>query len=265
MAASDKSRRIAAVKKRIQPVSESSPYVRALFYGRNGRGKTRAAAMGGGKTLVFDINEEGTRSIQNYKDVYRYPCSDWPSIAYGYWYLKEGDHDYTTVVLDTWTQAQKLGMKQVLQEAEDRDPMRPPSTPDQRTWGKLAELMNGLTLDFRNLPMHVVFVCQERIDKNADDEEGESTPRTVPDLAPSIRGTVMSAVGIIGRVYKREVRVGEKGKTKTKWEPRMLVGDHEDFESKDRTGVLPRVVRNPTLGTIIEAWAQSPPQEEDNG
>lgn len=254
MAKVNKSRGITSVKNRIVPVSEASPYVRALIYGRNGKGKTRTAGSSP-NTLVIDCDEEGTLSIQGNRKVDVFPAKSWADIVYAYWFLKEGNHKYKTVVIDTLTQAQNLCMRHILKEAEDRDPNRPASTPSQREWGQLKETIGPQILNFRNLPMHVVFLCQERIDKRGDDDDESSTNRKVPDLSPGVRGIAMASVQIMGRIYMRPVRKGKGKAEKTVWETRMLVGPHEDYETKDRSYKLGHIVRNPTMQMLIEASA----------
>lgn len=256
---------IRRVKKRIVPVSEAQPYARVCLYGRHGKGKTRTACATELNTIVFDMNEEGTKSIQSYPGCYVYPIKSFEDMVWGYWYLREGRHDHQVLVLDTFTGAQKLTMRHVLNEAEDRDPNRPPNMPERRAWGQMTETLRPYIYDFRNLPMHVVFVCQERVDRGSDDEEesGEIRPRIVPDLSPGLRGDVMTAVDIIGRVFKRPVRRGKGKKERTIWETRMLVGDHEDYETKDRSGQLGYIVRRPTMDQMIEAANHIEHEEEE--
>jgi hypothetical protein len=249
-----KRKAINRVKKQIVPVSDATPHVKVLVYGRSKHGKTRFAASGP-KTIVVDINEKGTRSIRSYPGCFVYRVSKWEQLSWVYWYLREGNHEFQTVVIDTLTQAQQLCMRQVLKDAEDRDPNRPPSMPRRQDWGQMGELMKMQILNYRNLEMNVVFVCQERIDKGSDGDE-EATNRRVPDLSPSVRGIALAAVEIIGRVYQKEVRTVNK-KTKketTRWETRMLVGAHEDYDTGNRAGAaLPRIIRNPTMQMMIEA------------
>lgn len=251
--AKNNSAKIAAVKKRIVPVKEAAPHVKILVYGRNGHGKTRFAASGP-RTLIVDINEKGTRSVRH-SDADVFSVRKWEDLTYLYWFLRDGDHDYQTVVLDTLTQMQNLCMAHVLKRAEDRDPNRPPSMPDRRAWGQLGELMKPLIMDFRNLDMNVVFVCQVRKDRNDDEED--LTVNWVPDLSPSVRGMAMAAVEIMGYIFRKQIRtvkeVKGKKKTSTKWETMMLVGPHENYETKDRTGKLGHIVRNPTMPMMIQA------------
>jgi hypothetical protein len=245
-----KAKAIEAVKKKIVPIEDASPHIRILVYGRNGQGKTRFACTAP-KPLICDIDEEGTRSARQFKGAEVYPAKKWSDIVWLYWYLKSGDHPYDSLVVDTLTGMQNVCMKQVLKESGDRDPDKDPKTASQRDWGKLAQLMKEQMLNFRNLPMHVIFTAQER---TVADDESETIER-VPDLSPGSRATATACVDIIGRIYKKEVRAVNKATKRetTKWETRMLVGPHEDYTTKDRTGALGRIVKEPTIPTILEA------------
>lgn len=243
------------IKKRIIPVSDIDPHLKVLLYGRNGRGKTRTA-VSLPNTIVLDVNEKGTKSVRKSgADVFQ--AKSWSDVVYFYWYLKHGKHNYGTVVLDTVTQMQHLCMATVLKLAEDRDPNRPPKTPDMRAWGQMAERMKPVLLDFRNLPMNVVFVAQVRKDRSAEDDDNVETKLWVPDLSPGVRATQLACVDIVGYIYQRQARIvkgkGKKAKTSTKWETRMLVGPHDDYETKDRTGNLGHVVRSPDMTKLLEA------------
>jgi hypothetical protein len=195
------------------------------------------------------VNERGTKSVAHYKDVKVFQAGNWADVVYFYWYLRAGNHEHETLCVDTVTQMQHVCMRHVLKEAEDRDPYRDPHTPAQRDWLKVGELMKPQLLNFRNLPMNCVFLVQERA---IDNEDGER--ERVPDLSPTIRGTAMSSVDVIGRVFTKEVRKAnkEKGREEKKWEYFMLTGEHEKYPTGNRIG-LPRVVRNPTMSTFIEA------------
>lgn len=257
MAGVPKARAIAAVKKRIVPVSKAEPHLKVLVYARNGMGKTRFAATAP-KPLIIDVAEKGTKSVRTYKGVDVYPARTWKEVVWAYWYLKAGDHDYESVVVDTVTGMQNVCMVQVLKESGDRDPTKDPKTATMRDWGKLAQLMKEQLLNFRNLPMHVVFTAQER---TYDNEEEERLER-VPDLSPGSRATATACVDIIGRIYRKERRWAAKGgKEKVRWETRMLVGPHDDYVTKDRTGVLGRIVVNPTIPDILEAMENGNEEE----
>lgn len=258
MATVPKGKAIALVRRRIVPVSQAEPHLKVLVYGRNGMGKTRFACTAP-KPLVVDMSEKGTKSVRTYPGVEVFHAKTWKDVVWAYWFLKAGGHDYESVVLDTLTGMQNLCMVQVLKESEDRDPTKDPKTASQRDWGKLAQLMKEQLLNFRNLDMHVVFTAQER---TYDNEEEERLER-VPDLSPGSRATATACVDIIGRMYQKERRTAVKGgKERVKWETRMLVGPHDDYTTKDRTGVLGRIVVEPNIPEILEALNGNATQEE---
>lgn len=249
-----KAKGIARMKKKIVHVRDANPECKVLVYGRSKHGKTRFASSGP-NTIILDINEKGTKSVRTY-DAHMISIESWEELTFAYWMLKEGNHEFKSVVIDTLTQAQHLCMRHVLNDAEDRDPNRPASMPRRQDWGQMTELMKPIVWNFRNLPMNVIFVCQERIDKSSEDDDDEVMIRRVPDLSPGVRGVALAAVEVIGRVYQKEIRVVNK-KTKKevgKWETRMLIGAHDEYDTGNRIGLeLPRIIRNPTMTQVIEA------------
>lgn len=249
-------KRLKIIEKRIVGVREASKYLKVLVYGQNGTQKTRFAATAP-NVLIIDINEKGTKSARD-SGAHVFHVKKWDDVTYLLWYLRDADHDFDSVAIDNLTTLQALCMSHVLKEAGDRDPNKDPAIASKRDWGKVTELLKPLILNFRNLDMHVIFIAQERTE--GDDDEPLFH---MPDMSRGNRGIATGAVDIIGRTYQKEVRKGSKKKKKeiATWEPRMLVGPHEDFITKDRTGKLPRIVRNPTVPMFIEA-AQSIEKEE---
>lgn len=243
------------VKKRAKPVEQVSLWVRILVYGRNKKGKTVFGATGP-KPFILDIDEEGTRSAYG-SGAFVYEASSFDEAVWAYWYMKEGNHKYKTFVVDTITALHKAALRKVMKESEERDPTKEPGTASQRDWGRANNLVNNLLIDMRNLPMHVVFLAQERV--VADEDEEEPSLHTV-DLPNGARGTALGCVGIIGRIYLKEVKT--KGK-KTKWEGRLLVAPHDEYDTGTRVKSLPRIVRQPTMPKIIKAWKETPPEEEE--
>lgn len=236
-------------------VDQADAFVKVLVYGRNGSGKTRFAASSP-KCLIIDIHEQGTRSAKGSgAKVFPEPESGpitWEDIGDVYWYLKEGNHPYESVAIDTITAMNRLCLAMVLGEAEDRDPNREVGLPDRRAYGRAGELMRSQLLAFRNLPMHVIFTAQERVIK---DEDTDEPVLHTPDLPAGSRGIAMGSVSIIGRLYRAEVKYRKKGEKEihTRWEDRMLVGPDDEFDTKDRTNNLGQVVRRPTVAQVIQA------------
>lgn len=246
---------IARIEKLIKPVEEASKYAKVVVFGRNKTGKT-VFGSSAEKTLVIDIDEEGTRSAHSGTKVIEVRSFD--EVAHVYWYLKAGNHDHEVVCIDTTTALHAAAIRKVLGEAEDRDPTRERATPDRRIWGRANQLHNELIMNFRNLPMHVVFLAQERV---VDDEDTDEPALHTLSLPAGARGTVLGCVGLVGRIFLKEVKV-KKGpnKGKTKWTAVLLVGPHEQYDTGNRIGLPPLIKAD--MNTIIEAWADHAEEEE---
>lgn len=243
------SSKLLKARKRVIDVAEEFQHLKILAYGANGKGKTRLGATAP-KPIIIDA-DHGTMSIRKFPDVKVFKIERWPDIDLAYWYLKKGDHDRETVVLDTVTSLAQLCMKFVLGDEASRDPTKDPDMPSKREWGKVGELMRTIILNFRELPMHVVYLAQER---RGYAEEDEEAPEVYPEVSPSVRTTLTAAVDIIGRQYVREVVVkGGEGKKVAQPSFRMLIGPSERYVTKDRSEAgLPKVIRDPNITSILK-------------
>lgn len=243
-----KTSKIAEAKKRTRPVAEQFQHLRMLVYGKPKKGKTTFGASGPKPIIIIDCNEQGTLSVRNFPEVDVYSVATWTDIDLVFWWLNSGDHDYQTVVIDTLTSLASLCMKFVLGDEASRDPTKDPTMPSKREWGKVGQLMGTEILKFRNLPMNIIFLAQEKRGYTEDEEE---VPEVMPAVSPSVLQTLTPAVDIIGRLYVKEVvtkRKGENGKIRstTVMERRMLIGDHEIYTTGDRSEAgLPPVLRLP--------------------
>lgn len=242
----------------IVDIDLASKFTRVLVYAHNGVGKTRFAATAP-KPLIIDIGQEGTKSAREFTGAKVFPAKTWSDIVLAYWYLKDGNHDFETLVIDGLTDMADACMRRVLRAEKDRDATSDPKTPSQRNYGTQYQLMRDQLYAFRNLPLHIVFLAKERTEGNAD--EGEEV-RHMPELPNKARGAAMDSVDLVGRMYQREVK--RKGKKGTRWETRMLVGPHENYESKNRINQgLGRIVRNPTMPMLIKADQRARDDKED--
>jgi len=233
--------KIKRAKSKIAPASDFD-YLKLLVYGQNGKGKTRFGASAP-KVLLIDCNEKGSLSIRHYPtQVFKVEL--WTDIDLAYWLLHSGQHDFDTVVLDTITSLAQLCMKFVLGDESSRDPTKDPNMPSKREWGKVGELMRTVILNFRNLPMNVVFLAQER--RGFTDDDDEDAPEVFPEVSPSVRTTLTSSVDIIGRVFIKEVVTKKGGKKVAEPSYRMLIGPSERYVTKDRSASgLPKIIPLP--------------------
>lgn len=232
----DQSKKLERAESKIIEVGESFEWLKMLAYAQNGKGKTRFGASGPRPVCVIDCNERGSMSIRNYEGVDVFKVDTWVDIDLAYWYLHKNSKGYQTVVIDTESSLQQLCMKFVLGDEASRDATKDPNMPGKREWGKVGELMKTQILQFRNLPMHVIFLAQERRGFTEDDDE--SVPDVFPEVSPSIRQTLTASVDIIGRMYVKEVIGKRDPKTKKRSSAvqyRMLIGPSERYVTKDRS------------------------------
>lgn len=232
----------------IKSASSIDTHVKMVVYGRNGAGKTTFGASSDLKTLIIDCNEQGWKAARKRPLVDVYPLEYWDQMDWVYWFLRGSSHEYQVVVIDTITMLANIGMKWILGDEASRDPSRDPQMPDKRAWGKLGEVMKTTIINFRNLPMHVIFTAQEKM-TTSEDDDGGSLVEIHPELSPSPRSTLLAAVDIIGRIYTSEV---DSGEGKKKMERRMLLGTHPKYVSKNRFDELKAIERNPTLQSFID-------------
>lgn len=233
----------------IRPVEKLDPWVKILVYGENGAGKTRFAASSP-KVLIIDVNEKGTRSAYG-SHAHKREVRTFDEIGLAYWYLKAGGHPYKTVAIDTITAMHACAMDKVMKEAENRDPTREKSQPSQPIYGRAGKLVEGMLYFFRNLDMHVVFLAQERKEK---DEDG-NVVEIVPSLPEGCRGAATACTGIIGHMRPR--KVGRE------WVDEMLTGNSKLYKTKEQTHELKSLTRNPTMPLVIRAWNRKVAAQND--
>lgn len=242
--------------KRIRPAGENLKNVKAAFYGRSGTGKTTLSATFPAPILLLDIKEEGEDSIADMgKTVKVLPIYFWEEIEQIYWYLKSGDHQFKTVVIDTVTQMQALKMEAIKSSMGKSGA----GLITKQMWGMISGELQTWIINYRDLPMNVVFLAQDRVNKNddGDDESDEQLdPEVGPAIMPSAAKTLNASVKVIGQTYLKEVIRKEKGKGITREvEYRLRLGPHAFYTTKirkPRERYLPEFITNPTYDMIAQ-------------
>ena len=167
-----------------------------------------------------------------------------------YWYLKTGNHPYKTVVLDTVTNMQEIAMRFVMKKEQNWDATKDMDMPTKRDWGGLSQIMKRWLIDFRNLPMNVVFIAQEK--RNDDDDLDSDQVSVFPQLSASVRGILGGAVDVIGNTYVREVE-DDKNPGKTRIKFCMRIGPNSKYLAKCRTprgAKCPSSIVNPSYDAL---------------
>lgn len=251
------------VAARIEPASQAAGPLKMVVYGPNKQGKTHYSGSSDLKTLIVDCRDEGTETLADRPNVDVYKVKDYTDLDGVFWYLHGGDHPYEVVSLDTITMLSVITMKWVLGD-RSKDAMADPLIPEMRQWNKVTQALENIILNWRDLPVHMLFLAQEKT-FTYDDENGEGQVHRIgPWLSPQAQKTLLSAVGTIGRVYTKEVP--KEGKMTI--EHRMLLGPHSLYESGTRIRRAPRVMRDPTLAKLLDLRSktgEARPQEIQEG
>ena len=181
---------------------ETENEMKVLVYGPNGTGKTYMTGTFPGPVLVLDINEKGTKSLIG-TGAKKREIQTFEMFQMAYWYLKSGKHPYKTVVLDNVTTLQEMAMRYIMGKEADIDISKDMEMPTERDWGGVSQVMKRWLIDFRNLPMNVVFIAQER--RSSDDDLENDQVTVFPQVSASVRAILGAAVDVIGNTYIREI------------------------------------------------------------
>jgi hypothetical protein len=223
----------------------ASNWLNCLFYGDSGVGKTRLLGSADEvpelRSLIFVDIEGGTRSIRDlYPNIDTVRVTNFKQIADVYEHLKAGDHQYTTVCVDSASEMQKFNMSAIMRELVTSRPDLDPDMPGMREWGKNLEQMRKYIRAFRDLPMHTLFTGLAQADK--DQKTGAVTKK--PGLTGKLANEITAFLDIVGYMYVKEV---EGVQTRM-----LLTGTTDQFVAKDRTAQLPMVMPNPTMSEIFK-------------
>lgn len=245
---------------------ESEDFIKALFYGPNGTGKTTIAGTFP-NPIIFDINERGTRVLATEEGrAKKRAVDEFEMLVQGFWYLKSGKHPFKTVVLDNITTLQEVAMRYIMNKEADFDLSKDMDMPTKRDWGGLSQIMKRWLIDFRNLPMHVVFIAQEKRDRDEDLESDDAS--VYPQVTPSVRGILGAAVDVIGRTYVSEATDANTGKTRNRFCMRIAPGPRYMAKIRLPMGAqTPNSIVNPRFESLVKIMngGYKPKGETNNG
>ena len=196
--------------KQFQPTSHK---IKALVYGASGSGKTTFA--GTAKNAIFASAEGGLLSIAdklpNYVEI-----KSLQDLKDLHLYLKTQPHNFETVVIDSITEINDI----IKSDIEKRTG----KAMQLQDWGTLAKDIKTILRNFRDLPMHVLFIAQEMVDEK--DENGTAS-KVVPSLNGKASTEIAYFMDIVGYVYI----------TKT-GDHKVITGSNARLLTKDRSGQI---------------------------
>lgn len=230
------------------PLTETTTYLKVLLYGRQGTGKTSAAAAAAQLGTVLVINAEGglnARALQAL-DVPADKILAWPSdgsritaaslqelhtnLAAT---LAQDPGSITAIVFDSMTEIHHILRENVTADrvAKSRV-MVDPDEIDRRDYNIMTSQLRRLIRLYRDLPTNIIFTALEKLE-----DSGEIRPAMTPALATDLMGYV----DLVGRTaVTHNIHVA-------RFQPTEIIN------AKDRTNSLPEILANPTIPRLIAA------------
>lgn len=224
-------------------LSDTKEYVKAVFYGREGTGKTTSAATASQNGRVLVVNSEGglkkaalrqhgvdpdnvvvwppegeqitARSLENLHQKILETLEDDPDAFYA-------------VVIDSLTEVHHLLREQATDArvAKSRVELDPDFI-DRDDYGKMTSQLRKLIRRFRDLPCHVVFIALEKDDEQATEYR--------PALTPALCTDVLGYADIVARFASPDAIF------------RARFQGTDRIRAKDRFNMLPAVLAEPSF------------------
>lgn len=237
----------------IRKAAQDAPNLNVLVYGAYGSGKTLLSATADDvpelrKVLFLDI-EGGTFTLQH-----RYPntdvvrITDWDQMEDIYKELKAGLHQtYRTIVTDSLTEAQVFNLDDVMRKLVQVKPERNEDVPDVREWLINQKQIVKFIRRFRDLPVTTIFTALLKEDKLESGKriKGPELPGKLAMRVPALFDEVFM---LYVKGLKKQTDEGEVIEDHRV----LLTGKTESAAAKDRSGLLPQYIIDPTMPTIYD-------------
>lgn len=234
-------------------LSDVSEFLRIAIFGKQGSGKTTAAATCPKPAMLWDCGEKGTRSIMNIPGIKGKKISGLEDLDLAIYYLKYVKHPFKSLIIDTGTTLQDLLLSSIMGKAGETDPGKSMRMPTKNDWGSMSKTYKDYIAQIKDLgeKMNIIWVLQEKLDDDADMSAGEFA--VLPALSPSVSGALCASVDIIVQtLIINEVIAGPTGMESI---PKYVarVGPDQRVLTKIRTpkGTLkPQVIEDLTFDKI---------------
>lgn len=225
----------------IRAVKDTSRKINFLVYGESGSGKTRLIGSSVKvpellPMLLIDV-EGGTLTLSNtYPEVESVRVTNWQDLKRVQDRLKNSEHGYKTIGVDSLTEIQKLGMEYTMRQRHASDDL---AVPEIKEWNINVEQVRSFVRFLRDLEgVNCLFTALVRTD--TDKRTGLS--RRKPSLNGKVADEVSGFLDIVTYLGVEEV----EGKS-----TRILqTGNSPGTIAKDRSNSLDLLMANPTMADI---------------
>ena len=203
-----------------------------LVYGMAGAGKTTLAKTAPGKVLVISA-EAGLLSIKDANNVEAIEVKEASEVMELHNALKSGALQYDTVCLDSVSEISEILL--TWEKSRSKDP--------RMAYGNVQESVTNLMRAFRDLNMHVLFLCKE--DVVNDDGVLRHAPKMVgTKLGESITYFFDEVLAL--RIIEDQDEDGKN--VQTRW---LQTTFGQGYKAKDRSGKL-ESFEKPNVSALIE-------------
>lgn len=249
---------------KLEPLDDAEEFVNALYYGEPGSGKTTAAASMAKLGPIIYIDAEAGLKVQPMKRlsipterISRYKVESFDDLQNLYWQLKakldEEPGAFAGVVFDSMTEIQKKLLegitnaryaKSVAQAQRGGFEVKDdPFETDRDEWGRMTEMCRRICRQFRDLECHTAFVC---LDKRDVDKEGDGGVFYRPALTPAFATDLQGYVDVVLHMSQEDAPLDDFSRFVGLSVP---IGK---YRGKDRYGVLPPSMPNPTFDRVVK-------------
>lgn len=232
------------------------PLIKQLVQGRSGAGKTVLCASAStvpemSPILILDfqaglmsLGAPGVKKIVDLRNIDVLSIHSFREFKDVYEELRKGEHRYKTIVIDTLSDVARMVQQQVMDVAVRKDPSRDPLQLGIGEWGKSLEQMRRVLEGFRYLSTHMLVSVLTSEDR--DDVSGVIKAR--PSVAGRLRDELPWLFDIVGFLVSDTKKEGDNVVA----ERSMYFMPTRRWDAKDRTGVLPFEMEDPSMGKIYQ-------------
>jgi len=226
-------------------VAEAHPYLRALFFGVTGVGKTwlaaTAAKVEGMYPVLFLDFDKGLRTLSEWdpeilERIDVLPMNDINDINIVKRVLHSEDNSYRTVVLDSLTALQAQLIRARLQDPE-RSQKEDPFIPGLRDYQHAVWRIRTVVNILKGVPAHFIALALAAL----KEDETERIERVMPALSSTLSNEIGAEFDLVGYLYLRA-----RGEDIKRY---MQLAPVRGRLGKVR-GTLPTTIESPTLDVL---------------
>ena len=228
---------------KLRRASEREVLVKALIYGEPGAGKTYLACTAPNPIILLTepaVSDATMLAVRRDLgvDPAVWEIHTWEDLEEAYEYLQGGQHEFTTIVIDSFTDLCRRLIRSVLDAATAKRASHDPDILEQGDWQRVGERLRYIARLFRDLPYDVVFTALVM--------EIQSEMLKVPYVQPkSVARELAAYCNLVG--YLGVMPEGDK------YVRLLQVEQSATVVAKNPGGTLPPVVRHPNLTEIFKA------------